>query len=205
VIVQQVCGLLFVVMAVWYLRWRRPVTHEELRTRRWVWLVPSALLAACLFAADWDRIARAGSSLVVASLVAMLLIAASEELVFRGVALHAFRQKYSETLAASATVLLFAGAHTVSSLAFSPLQFMSTLLSGILFYLTRRVSGGLVLPVLVHAAIDFSLFSNAFGGGEKLDNRGPVILLVEVILVIVAAVFHSRISPRRRTSHAVRS
>ena len=194
VVIQQVFGLIFAAATVWYLRWQGPVLHEELRTRRWVWLVPVAVLAACVVVADWNRIAGSDPSLVLVSLIAVLLIATSEETVFRGVALHAFRQKYSEGFAVSATTLLFALSHMVGSLAFSPLMLISTLMGGVIYYLTRRVSGGILLPILVHAATDFSLFSIAFGSGENLDNRAPVIVIVELALLIVVAVLHSKIS-----------
>ena len=194
VVIQQVFGLIFAVATVWYLRWQEPILHEELRTRRWVWLVPVAVLASCLVVADWNRIAGSDPSLVLVSLIAVLLIAASEETVFRGIALHAFRQKYREGLAVSVTTLLFAVAHMVGSLTVSPLMLISTLMGGILYYLTRRVSGGMLLPILVHAATDFSLFSIAFGRGENLDNLAPVIIMVELVLVIVVAVLHSRIA-----------
>ncbi|NTU72479.1 MAG: CPBP family intramembrane metalloprotease [Coriobacteriia bacterium] len=194
VIPQQIFGLVFAVAAVWYLGWQSPVLHEELRARRWVMVVPVASFALCAIAADWSRIAASDPLLVLVSLTAVLLIASSEETVFRGVALHAFRQRYSEGVAASATTLLFALAHLVGALTLSPLMFISTLLGGAIYYLTRRVSGGILLPILLHAYVDFSLYSIAFGPGENLDNLAPVIVMGEVLLLIVVAVLHSKVS-----------
>jgi len=73
-------------------------------------------------------------------------------------------------------------------------QVMSAFLMGTLLYLTRRVTGGLVIPILVHAVWDFSLFSHGTSKAEVVPGAG---LLVQgsqptlvVILFVVAIIAH---------------
>jgi hypothetical protein len=65
------------------------------------------------------------------------------------------------------------------------------------YYLTKRVSSSIWAAVVVHALVDFSLFSITLGVGESDDNRGPVVLLALVLACVVALVGFRWIKPRR--------
>ena len=74
---------------------------------------------------------------------------------FRGVVLTFLRDRYREQTAAIATALLFGVAHLVSG----PLNAVVSAMVGYLLYHSRRVSGGLVVPIVLHTLYDFSIFS----------------------------------------------
>lgn len=88
------------------LRWWPVVVRESLRTRRWVLVVPIALLVTCVATIDYGRLATTGVALAVTLMLGALLIGASEELLFRGVVLTLLRDRYRERVAAAVTALL---------------------------------------------------------------------------------------------------
>lgn len=71
---------------------------------------------------------------------------------------------------------------------------MYTLVGGYLYYLTRRVSGGLAVPVLLHGFWDFGLFSAAVVEGETYSVV-PLFYLPAVILGVVLLVRRRHIEP----------
>ena len=132
----------------------------------------------------------------------MLTVAVSEELLFRGLVLTALRERFGEAVAAGWTIVLFAVVHSVGALELNPLQLLSTAAGGVVYYLTKRVSTSIWAAVLVHALVDFSLFSITLGPGETADNRGPVILLALVLACLVALIGIRWIRPRRPEDEA---
>lgn len=127
--------------------------------------------------ADWSRLLAAGPALLAALIVTVAIIAASEELTFRGLLLVAMRGRYREGVAAAMTVVIFAVVHVLVGGGLSDLgQGISTILGGFLYYLTRRVSGGLLAPILVHATWNFTALSGSrsfFPQGYTGPLNGP--------------------------------
>lgn len=186
-------GLVIVVLAISVLRWWPAVLRESLRTRRWVWVVPIALLLACLATIDYGRLATAGAALTVALLTGALLIGASEELLFRGVVLTFLRDRYREWVAAAVTALLFGAVHFLAG----PVQMLSSAIFGYLLYYVRRVSGGIWLPILAHAAWDFSVFSGFTTADPVVDPDTSLLLfLLSVVLLVTMVVGHRAAEPR---------
>lgn len=183
-------GLLVVVAFVSWLRWWPEVLHEQLRTGRWVWLVPASILAVSIALADYGRMREAGAAIIGTLLLAVLFIAAGEELLFRGVVLLFLRGRQREAIAAMLSSLMFGLIHFPAG----PVQVVSSMVFGYLLYLTRRVSGGLVLPIAVHAAWDFSVFTSATTATPSSGSNASVALaLLSVVLLVVVAVAHRRI------------
>lgn len=81
-------ALVVVVGAITALRWWRPVLRERRRASRWLWLVSLAIAATALAVADYSRLAEAGQAMSAGLALGTLLVASSEELMFRGVTLH---------------------------------------------------------------------------------------------------------------------
>ena len=82
----------------------------------------------------------------------------------------------------------------------NPLQLVSTASGGLVYYLTKRVAASIWAAVVLHALVDFSLFSITLSPGETADNRGPVILLALVLACLVALVGSRWIRPLGQTS-----
>ena len=69
---------------------------------------------------------------------------------------------------------------------------------GYVLYLTRRVSGGIVVPILLHWLIDFSLFSHTIGAETaEITDAAFALLLVEIVLILVALIGVRAVDPRK--------
>ncbi len=85
------------------------------------------------------------------------------------------------------TCLAFGAAHatnliTEGSSAF--LQVVVTMVAGYFFYLTRRVSGGLVVPAVLHGLWDFGLFTGTMEE-DNLYIGGALFMVADLVLAIV--------------------
>lgn len=186
-------GVVIAVLAISALHWWPVVLHEELRTRRWVWIVPVTLLVASVATIDYGRLATAGLALGLTLLVGTVFIGASEELLFRGVVLTFLRDRSREWIAATVTAVLFGAIHFLAG----PVQMVASAVFGYLLYYVRRVSGGIVMPILVHAAWDFSVFTGFTTSEPAVDPDTSLILfLLSVVLLIVLLVGHRAAQPR---------
>jgi hypothetical protein len=186
-------GVVIVVLAISALRWWPVVLRERLRTQRWVWIVPIALLVASVATIDYGRLATAGIALGIALLLGTLFIGVSEELLFRGVVLTFLRDRYREWIAATVTALLFGAIHFLAG----PVQIVASAIFGYLLYYVRRVSGGIVMPILVHTAWDFAVFSAFTTADPAVDPDTSLILfLLSVVLLIAVLVGHRAAEPR---------
>ena len=196
-IVPPLFGLVVTLTVISRRHWWAPTLSDPVPTRAWVWVVPGIVAVGALITTDWARVGSAGIGLLLWFVLGVLTVALSEELLFRGLVLTALRQRFREAVAAGSTVILFAVAHSVGSLQLNPLQLASTAAGGVVYYLTKRVAASIWAAVVLHALVDFSLFSITLGPGETVDNRGPVILLALVLACLVALVGTKWISPRR--------
>lgn len=196
-------GALIAVGVIVLLGWTGLVWRERLRTRAWVWIVPISLIGLSLAIVDYDRLSTVGSALVLALVVGTLMTGISEELMFRGVALQSLRDTVSEGWAALWTTVLFGSLHLVNLLVIGTSAIAQALLAmpvGYLLYLSRRVSGGIVVPIVVHWLYDFTIFSQTVGTAEtgSTDN-GFYLFVLTVVLLLVVAAMRNRISSLPRS------
>ena len=107
-------------------------------------------------------------------LLAALCVGFSEEGLFRGIGVTTLRANgLSEGKVALWSSVIFGAAHLVNALSAGGAaigQAIAVSFAGYFFYLTRRVSGGLVVPAVVHGLFDFSILSGAVV--EDSDVRG---------------------------------
>lgn len=151
--------------------WWRPVLFEPSVGPRWLWVLPVLFLATAagpLLTVDTDRV-PAGYWLALAA--GCLGIGVAEELLCRGVLLVGLRGSLGEVGAFLGATGLFSLLHAVNALfgqsvGTTAFQLVATFLAGSAFYVMRRIGGGLLLPVLVHAAFDFALLA-----GEGMGDR----------------------------------
>jgi membrane protease YdiL (CAAX protease family) len=179
----EVASLLLIVAVVGALHWWRPVLHEELTARRWAVVFPVGLVLVSLLVLDTQRVRDAGPALVGALAATTLLIAASEELTFRGFVLVALRDRHRELTAALVSTLLFAGAHLLGGGLTNIGQGVLTLLAGFVFYVARRVSRTIVAAVVLHAWWDVTVFSALLGPGAS----DPALLFEASLALLVLA------------------
>lgn len=188
-------------VAIW-LGWGRLVLRDRVPTRRWVWIVPVSIIGVSLIAVDWARLGEVGASLTLALLTATFFTGLSEELMFRGIALQMMRQRYSELAAGIVSSLLFGVTHLLNALVFGAGAIPQAMLAGAigyLLYLSRRVSGGILVPIVVHWLYDFSTFSGQVGTEPEssLSDAGLALILLQIVLFVVVVVAHRAIEPPR--------
>ena len=195
-------SVLLVVGLISYLGWWHQVLHEGLRLRRWAWIFPIMLVVSILLATNYPNLASVGFTMTASLLVGTLLVGTGEELMFRGVALESLRRskRTNELQAALWSVAIFGLAHITNIFTEGPGAFFQVVVvtvSGLYFYIARRVSGGIWLPILLHAGWDFSLFSSQVGdfdGTYALAFGVPI--ATNVVLFIVLLVRWRQIWPK---------
>jgi membrane protease YdiL (CAAX protease family) len=195
-------GAVIAAIAIGMLGWWALVWREPLRTNRWVWIVPITLLGFSVVVTDYANLAQVGPALVATLAVSTLATGLSEELMFRGIALQAFRDRVSEGWAAALSSGLFGALHLINALVTGSGAIVQALLASVLgyfLYLTRRVSGGILLPIVVHWVFDFSAFSTDIGLQEPPTSDTAFYgLLVVLALSLVLLAMRRRITPVRQ-------
>lgn len=193
-VIGKLVALVIVVLPITLLRWWPVVLREQLRVRAWVWIVPIAFIVVSLALTDYTRLATAGLTLSLTLLLGTLLLAIGEELMFRGVVLRFMRDRYREVVAAVAASAVFGLSHIVAG----PVNVVVSAMFGYLLYYTRRVSGGILVPIVVHALYDFSVWSSATTDAPADDaNASPALALLTIALLIVMIVGRRRAESQR--------
>ncbi|WP_329792469.1 CPBP family intramembrane glutamic endopeptidase [Lentzea sp. DG1S-22] len=166
--------------------------------RRWLVVVPVALLVTVVVITNYPGLASHGPAFALLLLVATLMVGFGEELLFRGIGVVAFRRNgYSEFRVGLWTTLLFGAAHGTNIVTSGPkalVQVVLTSATGLVFYLVLRSTGALVAAMAAHGLWDFSVLSGQVNPGEPwpLVNLAGVVLAVLLLLVLV---FRRRITP----------
>lgn len=127
--------------------------------------VPATMIVASIAAIDVANLADAGRVLPAVLAVSTLCTGVSEELMFRGVALQAMRNRHREVVAAWLSSAMFGLLHLVDVVVSGGAAIVQAGWAvgvGYLLYLCR-VGGGMVLPIAVHRSWDFSTFSPELG------------------------------------------
>ena len=193
-------GSLIGLVTVAVLGWWRPAFIEDRRLPRWTWLFPAVMLVAIIGGVSYGNLSDKGMTYTLMLLVGCLFIGVSEELMFRGIGVTAFRLAgFTEGKVALWTSVLFGLAHAtniftegISALT----QVLITAVAGYFFYVTRRVSGLLVVSMIVHGLWDFGLFTNTLS--TPTGTGGLVFILADVVLAIVAIVTIRKVFPGHR-------
>lgn len=159
--------------------WWHPLFHEDepLTRPRWRWLVPALVcgtIIVTLIASPWHEFS---TGLVLLILAGTLMVGFAEEIVFRGYLLVGARSRYSEVGAwffTSALFGLFHGLNIVTGQAVGATiqQMVFAFVFGSGLYLIRRISGLLVVGMVIHGLWDFSSFLGA-GRGDTADGGVP--------------------------------
>lgn len=173
-------GAVFLAAVTSYLGWWGPALRETLGAPRWLWAVPVLMFLPGLGfvlggAGDADR----SSGFLLALGVGCLLVGFSEEILTRGTGLVGLRGGFGEALSWFFSCVLFGLIHALNavygqSVGATVQQIGFAFLAGSVLYVTRRVSGTLVVCMLLHAWIDFTTF--AFSDAAT-DTASPYVAL----------------------------
>ena len=151
--------------------------RQPVRGRWWMWVAPVAVLAAIVLRLLGIDYASYASGVVAVTFLAGLLVGFVEEILTRGIVVKMLRDAgKSEWVVMVVSSLIFAVLHATNILSGQPV--VTVLLTvvfafgfGICMYLTLRVTGHLIWPMLLHGLYDPTLFL-ATGGIDEVHS-GP--------------------------------
>lgn len=170
------------------------------RPRRW-WMLSIPVLLLMLpipglIGVPWPERAPV---LVLSLAIGTVMVGIGEELVVRGILRTSIRAHHGELVTAVSTSLLFGLAHTVGDvvhgipIAIIAFQVAFLSMNGLLYYAAFRATGTLIVPIVLHALTDFSLYVQASGGyaatGDAVPDGGPFVVIVQVLLIVLSVVF----------------
>ncbi|MEZ5077140.1 MAG: CPBP family intramembrane glutamic endopeptidase [Solirubrobacterales bacterium] len=178
-----------------YFGWWREIMVERPAGRPWSLIVPGIFalgIVGGLFGVpfgDWAT----GTILLLA--LGTLLVGFGEELTTRGVLLVGMRARYREILVWLITSGLFAlmhGLNIISGQAVGKtlVQVVFTFVIGSVLYASRRATGLLIVPMILHALWDFTLLTGQGPGAGTAQEatQGQAALIVAMYLAAAAAV-----------------
>ena len=187
-------SLVFVYAVVAGLGWWRPVFTDGKPVRRWVWLVPVVMAGTALAGVNYTGLGHNGAGFTVLLALSMLGAGFAEEGMFRGLGVVTFRvDGFAEGKVAWWTCVLFGLAHAANVISDGPralVQVLATAVAGYFFYLTRRVSGGLAVPAVLHGLWDFGLISGLVVAGQTYAGTLVFVLAGAVLAIVVLARRH---------------
>ena len=187
-------GVLLVLFA-WSVGWLRELFGPQpIRGRGWMWIAVAVVLVFNVLRFATIDYGATGAGVVVAWVVAGLFVGFAEEVLTRGFVVNLMRKGgYREIVVALVSALLFALLHSGNVLSGqSPLatgfQLVYTFAFGILMYLSLRVTGNLIWPILLHATTDPSIFLQsaypADGALTAVAAQGNIAVVIAGIVLL---------------------
>ncbi len=192
-------GSIYLAIVTSVLGWWKPAIHEPRRVGSgWMWIVPGLLVVGFglnLAATKWGEIDDVGMYALWLA-IGTLFVGFSEELLTRGIAIVGGRGAWHEKWVWAFSGLIFGLIHVPNVLfgqALAPTiqQVVFAFAVGMTYYVTRRISGTLIVTMALHALWDFSTFIQSHsvdGLEEKTASLGSFAMYFAVIVGIFALV-----------------
>jgi membrane protease YdiL (CAAX protease family) len=192
-------GAVYLIVVTTVFGWWKPAIREPRRVSSWwMWAIPVLLLAgAAMNLADtkWGEIDGVGNYVLWLA-VGTAFVGFSEELLTRGLAIVGGRGSMHEKWVWVFSGVIFGLLHLPNALfgqsaTSTATQMVFAFAIGMTYYITRRISGTLIVTMVLHAMWDFSTFIQQHSV-DKLDSKpttfGGFFLYAAVIIGIVALV-----------------
>jgi hypothetical protein len=192
-------GAIYLAVVTTAFGWWKPTMSEPRRVGGgWMWTVPALLLVGVvlnLAATKWDEIDGVGAYAFWLGL-GCVFVGFSEEMLTRGIAIVGGRGSMHENWVWVFSGVIFAFMHAPNaffgeSVSSTLQQMVLAFTVGMTYYVTRRISGTLVVTMALHALWDFSTFIQA-RSVKFLDPKPATLasfaLYVAIVLGIVALV-----------------
>jgi membrane protease YdiL (CAAX protease family) len=192
-------GSIYLIIVTTALGWWKPAIHEPRKVGGgWMWLIPVLLLVgavANLAATKWGEIDGVGAYAVWLA-VGTLFVGFSEELLTRGLAIVGGRGSMHEKWVWVFSGVIFGLLHVPNaffgqSVRDTAQQVVFAFAVGLTYYVTRRISGTLIVTMVLHALWDYSIFIQAHSVDKLKDkpvSLGAFALYLAIILGIIALV-----------------
>jgi membrane protease YdiL (CAAX protease family) len=173
-------GGVFLMVAISLLGWWRMVLMDQSKSGpKWIWSLPILMAAIILNNFFGIPSAKLSPELLLWSSLGAVGVGFGEEMITRGSMIVGLRSRFCEGKVWLISTLLFAALH-VPNVLFGlpswamPFQVLLTFIMGSGLYVIRRMSGTLILPMIVHGLWDSSLFLNIATGGEPSSTQFAV-------------------------------
>lgn len=189
-------GCAFLVIAISVLGWWRAVLFDTAKARpQWLWVLPAVMGVVILNNFLELPAGKISSELLLWSLLGAIGVGFGEEMITRGSMVVGLRSRFSEGKVWLIGTLLFSALHVPNVLFGLPLwampvQVLLTFIMGTGFYVIRRLSGTLIVPMILHGLWDSSLFLNVAAGREPSATQFVVYPLA--IACAIAMARHGR-------------
>ncbi len=192
-------GAVYLIVVTTFLGWWKPAMNEPRRVgSRWMLLIPALLVLGAignLATTRWAEIDGVASYALWLA-IGTLLVGFSEELLTRGIAVVGGRGSMHEKWVWVFSGAIFGLLHAPNALFGQSVretlqQIAFAFAVGLMYYVTRRITGALIVTMGLHAIWDFSIFVQDHSV-QNLDDKpiaaGGLVLNLTVILGIVALV-----------------
>ncbi|MEQ1518230.1 MAG: CPBP family intramembrane glutamic endopeptidase, partial [Usitatibacteraceae bacterium] len=186
----------FLVVAISILGWWRLVLFDPSKSGpQWVWILPVVMAGIILNNFLGMPSGKLSAELLLWSSLGAVGVGFGDEMVTRGSMIVGLRSRFSEVQVWLFSTLLFSALHVPNvffglPLSAMPIQVVLTFIMGSAFYVIRRMSGTLILPMILHGLWDSSIFLNAATGGALSSVQFAVYPLA--IACVIAVVLKSR-------------
>ena len=187
-------------VATW-LGWWPEILRDDRPVQPWVRRLPITMIVVALLAINYGHLAHQDAGLVVSLVLMVALVGIGEELMFRGLGVVTFRRAgFSEGRVALWTSVIFGLVHVSNAIGHGPSAFIqaaAVMTTGYFFYLARRATGTIVVPMVAHALWDFSIISTLSGADRATYAPTVLVILTQVGLLVVLIRRRHRIEPAR--------
>ena len=192
-------GAIYLIVVTTALGWWKPAIHEPRKVGSgWMWLIPAVLVLGTignLAATKWGEINDVGAYALWLA-IGTLFVGFSEELLTRGLAIVGGRGSMHEKWVWVFSGAIFAMLHVPNaffgqSIKDTAQQVVFAFAIGLTYYVTRRISGTLIVTMVLHALWDYSVFIQAHSVDNLKDKPvsfGGIALYPAILLGIIALV-----------------
>lgn len=162
---------LVIVISLW--GWWRVVLFDKIKSGpKWTWIAPVFMLFLIILRFATLKTENISSDLWLWTILGGAGVGFGEEMITRGSMVVALRTKFTEGKVWLFSTLLFSALHIPNVFFGVPftsmlVQLVLTFLLGSLLYITRRLSGSLIIPMLLHGLWDTSYFLNQASASDK--------------------------------------
>lgn len=185
---------LLAIATTWFGWWDEVVFEDPRSGPGWAWLVPSFIAVVVLLRLTTVRWNSASAAALLPTLaVGTLFVGFAEELLTRGVVIVGLRADMTELWVWIGSCVLFGVLHGINVLfgqsgTDTLRQVILALLIGSSFYVTRQVTGTLIVGMVLHAGWDFGFLATQATEGEQSKLAGGL-TAVTLVVGLVAGWF----------------
>lgn len=165
-------GCVFLVSAITFLGWWQIVLFDKIKAGpKWLWVFPMVVMLIIINTLLHVNTDKLTPRLLLWVSLGAIGVGFGEEIITRGSLLVGLRNEFNEGKSWLFSTLLFSALHIPNVFFGLPLiamlgQLVLTFIMGSGFYIARRISGTLILPVVLHGLWDSSLFLSLATGAE---------------------------------------